>query len=131
MKFNSFVRTPLQCSTTSQGRLLCIILGSESGGKLQKWRFLPYSLILLLRKSAWSPVFLVFCYYDPFKVVFRVNCLRKSCSPWCVVYFEKFLSCDVTLSYDVLFGQKRRLFCNFLQKWVVYTLLKSFFRQNS
>ena len=43
-------------------------------------------------------------------------------------YFEKKnLSYDVAfLTYDIIFSPKRRLFGNFLQKWVVYTLLKSF-----
>ena len=76
--------------------------------------------------------FEVFCYYDPFKVVFRVNCHRKSCSPWCAEYFEKkILSCDVTfLTYDVFFWPKKTSFLQFSTKMSCLRPFEVIFRQN-
>ena len=77
MKFNFFVRTPLQfliCSTTSQRRLLCKLSGSESGGKTPSYKIEGFWLILLYfyeGKVTEILFFSVFCYFDMSFVMWR------------------------------------------------------------
>ena len=80
--------------------------------------FLAYDILKFLTKMS--------CLH-PVKVVFRQNCHKKCWFSLCVEYLKKYF-CPVTSHFWRMsfFGPKRRLFCNFWQRWVVYALLKSF-----
>ena len=64
----------------------------------EKRNFVVWRLIydvILAQKDVFLTIFDKMSSLHPFKVVFRLNCKRKSCSTWCFEYSEKRI-CRVT-----------------------------------